>query len=62
VWDQYPGPWLVRVYRGNVPAVPFWRRVVADYTGDQFRESVQTVDGREWSYFWFGNGDDADEA
>jgi predicted acetyltransferase len=62
VWDQYPEPWLVRVYRGNVPAVPFWRRVVADYTGDQFRESVQTVDGREWSYFWFGNGDDADEA
>lgn len=53
VWDQYPGPWLVRVYQGNLTALPFWRRVVADYTGGNFRESQHRADGRDWTYFTF---------
>jgi len=57
VWDQYPGPWLVRVYRGNVPAIPFWRKAITDYTGGDFHERPHYGDdGREWSYFTFGNG------
>lgn len=53
VWDQYPGPWLVRVYRGNLPAIPFWREAIQEYTGGRFRESVQDLEGRAWSYFTF---------
>lgn len=53
VWDQYPGSWLVRVYQGNQPALPFWRRVVGTYTGGKFRESHPHVNGRDWTYFAF---------
>jgi predicted acetyltransferase len=56
VWDQYPGPWLVRVYRRNVPAMPFWRGVIAEYTHGQFHEAPHTKDGRDWSYFTFASG------
>lgn len=57
VWDAYPGAWLVRVYQGNRPAMPFWRRTIDDYTGGRFREEARTgADGRAWSYFTFGNG------
>lgn len=57
VWDRYPGPWLVRVFQGNLPALPFWRRVVAAYSGTRHREEVRTIDGRSWSYFRFDSGD-----
>jgi predicted acetyltransferase len=53
VWDTEPGPWLVRVYQGNVPALPFWRNMIDDYTGGRFREEVLQVKERPWSYFWF---------
>lgn len=57
VWDQFPGPWLVRVYRGNLPALPFWRTVIDRYTGGRFHELEHIGDdGRAWSYFTFGNG------
>ncbi len=60
VWDTYPGPWLVRVYRPNKPAVPFWRQVISDYTGGQFNEHLHIMDdGREWCYFTFANGNGA---
>lgn len=57
IWDKYPGPWLVRVLQGNLPALPFWRGIVAEYTGTKYREEVRAVDGRPWSYFSFdGDG------
>jgi len=56
VWHRYPGPWLVRVYQGNSPAVPFWRSAVAAYTGARYREEARTIDGRRWSYFSFDLG------
>ena len=52
-WDAYRGPWLVRVYQGNLPALPFWRRAIGAYTGGQFREEVQSVNDRIWSYITF---------
>lgn len=56
IWSQYRGPWLVRVYQGNLPAVPFWRRVVGAYAATRYREEARTVNGRQWSYFSFEGG------
>jgi predicted acetyltransferase len=56
VWDQFPGPWLVRVYLGNVPALPFWRRTVDAYTRGRYHESEQQSNGRDWRYFTFTSG------
>jgi predicted acetyltransferase len=53
VWEQYPGKWLVRVYQGNRPAIPFWQRAIARYTDGRFLEEERSVSGRAWSYFSF---------
>jgi len=53
LWDRHPGPWLVRVYQRNLPAVPFWRSAISAYTEGQFSEQVVTVRDRPWSYFSF---------
>jgi predicted acetyltransferase len=53
VWDRYPGNWLVRVYQGNRPALPFWRSAIGAYTGGAFAEEVRVVTDRSWSYFTF---------
>lgn len=53
VWDRHPGPWLVRVYRGNLPALPFWRGCVAEYSSGAFREQERDANHKRWSYFTF---------
>ena len=53
VWNRHPGPWLVRVFRGNRPALPFWRWCVADYSGGRYREVERQSNGKTWSYFTF---------
>ena len=53
VWNEYPGGWLVRVFHGNRPALPFWRAAIGAYTEDHFAEEVRNLDGRDWSYFSF---------
>jgi predicted acetyltransferase len=53
VWDQHPGPWLVRVYQGNRPALPFWRATIDRHTGGAFTEATREVSGRAWSFFTF---------
>jgi len=53
IWDLYRGPWIVRVYQKNLPALPFWRTAVSSYTGGRFHEEVLSVRDRPWSYFSF---------
>ncbi len=54
IWAIHPGQWLVRVYEGNLPAVPFWRKIIARYTNNtQIEERRITANGRAWSYFHF---------
>ena len=55
IWDAQPGRWRVRVFEGNVPAVPFWRRVVAAYSGDQYTEERHVNNSRNWVVFGFVN-------
>jgi len=33
LWDRMPGRWVVRASEGNTGAIPFWRAVVAEYSG-----------------------------
>lgn len=57
VWDLYPGPWLVRVFRSNAPALPFWRKVISEYSAGRHEElGVQKHDAY-WSYFTFETRD-----
>lgn len=53
LWDAYPGPWVVRVYQRNLPAIPFWRGAIAEYTRGSFCEEVREVRERPWSFFTF---------
>ena len=45
--------WLVRVYEGNVPAIPFWRKIIARYANDRQIEERRIVNGKAWSFFHF---------
>ena len=38
LWQRLPGAWIVRVSEGNREALPFWSRVIAEFTGGDFRE------------------------
>jgi predicted acetyltransferase len=53
LWNQRPGPWLVRVAVANAPAVAFWRAAINGYTGGDFTEEPREANGRQWSYFRF---------
>ena len=53
VWDRHPGPWLVRVYQPNEPALPFWRRAVADYSNADYSEEFRSIQDGAWSFFQF---------
>ncbi len=41
LFDRFPGPWEVAQMQGNQPAILFWRKVIAAYTGGVYQE-------REW--------------
>jgi predicted acetyltransferase len=40
LFDRFGGRWEVRQTAKNHPALAFWRRVIADYTGGAFREEL----------------------
>ncbi len=54
VFDTHDGNWLVRVFEANLPALPFWRRVVAARAGTRFRAERLKRDGHGWTHFHFG--------
>ncbi len=45
-FDRFPGPWQVRVVQANLPAQPFWRRAIGEYTGGVFEEGQ--VNDEHW--------------
>ena len=53
LWNERPGEWLVRVLEANVPAVPFWRTSISNYTGGSYNEEARIVKGRPWRFFRF---------
>lgn len=55
IWKQHhPGDWLVRVFEGNRPALPFWRAAIAAYTNGAYQEEPRLINGRDWRFFRFG--------
>jgi predicted acetyltransferase len=40
IFDRFPGPWQVGQIQANKPAIAFWRKVVARYTGGQYLEHL----------------------
>ena len=55
LWRKYPGPWVVRVMLKNKPAVPFWRKVIAEFTHEDYEEQERLVGDKAWSYFSFSS-------
>jgi predicted acetyltransferase len=55
IWDMHRGPWVVRVFRGNLPAIPFWRKAVSHYTREAHTEEHRIVNDKPWSFFHFDN-------
>ena len=53
VWDRYPGQWLVRVFKGNLSAIPFWNNAVAQYTGGNFKTELRNENSKDWQFFTF---------
>ena len=43
LWDRMPGRWIVRVSEGNRRGLPFWRKIISEYTDGVF--SVRTLPG-----------------
>jgi predicted acetyltransferase len=51
LWEQLPGHWIVRVASRNAAALPFWARVIADYTRQLFNQEERDVSGKRWTIF-----------
>lgn len=43
LWNLFPGRWMVRVLKSNLPAIPFWQQTIADYTKGRFTEQPPTT-------------------
>lgn len=43
ILDKFPGQWEVMQMPPNLPAIKFWKKVVAEYTGDKFTETRISV-------------------
>ncbi len=53
LWNHLPGRWTVRVSEGNSGAVPFWARVIAEYTGGQATQEPRPGTPHAWRVFSF---------
>src|SRR4051812_26911267 len=51
LWSRLPGRWTVRVSEGNPAALPFWARVIAEFTGGAAMESKRADDPHAWRVF-----------
>jgi predicted acetyltransferase len=45
-FDRYPGQWRVNQFDWNIPAQNFWRRVIKDYTNDNYTETRNNDNNR----------------
>jgi len=48
MFDRFTGNWEVRELIGNHPAQVFWRRVISEYTGGRYEESVERTRHGNW--------------
>ena len=55
LWNRLPGRWTVRVSEGNFGALPFWARVVEQYSGGRAVESQLPGEPNAWRVFSFAS-------
>ncbi len=53
LWNRFPGPWTVRVSGGNAAALPFWSRIIADFTGGTATEFTRPGEPHPWRVYSF---------
>jgi predicted acetyltransferase len=53
VWRQLPGRWEIRVMESNQPALRFWERATAAFTGESLQPVSFDKDGEAWRVFIF---------
>jgi predicted acetyltransferase len=53
LWKRFPARWIVRVSEGNQRAIPFWTRVVAEFTGGVATEFHHPGGMHPWRVFSF---------
>ncbi len=53
LWQCLRGRWIVRVSHGNPGAVPFWARVVAEYSAGRATEATCPGTPHAWQVFSF---------
>lgn len=53
LWQEYPSPWIVRVYQKNLPALSFWRSAISKHTGGDYQETICEIDDGIWSHITF---------
>ena len=46
VFDSFPGHWEVSQVAQNIPAQKFWRKVIGEYTRENYREVM--LDNEDW--------------
>jgi len=44
LFDRFRGKWTVRQLLDNLPASLFWRKIISQYTIDDYRESIEFID------------------
>jgi predicted acetyltransferase/uncharacterized protein (DUF983 family) len=55
LFDRFRGRWEIRETAENVPAQQFWRRIVGEYTGGRFEETVFDRDDERFVLQTFDN-------
>ncbi|MEP7124117.1 MAG: GNAT family N-acetyltransferase [Byssovorax sp.] len=53
LWSRLPGQWTVRVSEGNPAAIPFWARIIADFTHGTATVSARPGNPNPWRVFSF---------
>jgi predicted acetyltransferase len=38
LFDLFPGTWEVAEIKENIPAQKFWRKIISEYTNDNYKE------------------------
>jgi predicted acetyltransferase len=51
IWQQFPGPWEVRVITTNVPAQQFWTKAISRFLGKRIEPELVTK-GEETRYLF----------
>lgn len=53
LWQRLPGNWIVRASQGSPGAVPFWARVIAEYSAGTATEATRPGVPHPWRVFSF---------